>query len=101
MPNDISKNIEADSGYRDWLVQLKDKLRSVQIKAAVAVNREMLQFYWELGTDIVEKQKSASWGDRFLPLLSRDLFAEFPEMKDFSRNTIWLKRSFLRSKNFV
>ena len=59
MPNDVSKNIEADSGYRGWLLKLKEKLRSVQIKAAVAVNREMLQFYWELGADIVEKQKTA------------------------------------------
>ena len=74
----------AFSGYRDWLIGLKDKLRRVQIKAAVAINQEILLFYWELGADIVEKQKSASWGDRFLPLLSRDLFEEFPDMKGFS-----------------
>jgi predicted nuclease of restriction endonuclease-like (RecB) superfamily len=96
MPNDVSKNIEADSGYRDWLVQLKDKLRRVQIKAAVSVNHEMLQFYWELGADIVEKQKKASWGDRFLPQLSRDLFAEFPEMKGFSvSNLKYMRQWFL------
>jgi predicted nuclease of restriction endonuclease-like (RecB) superfamily len=96
MPNDVSKNIEADSGYRNWLIQLKDKLRRVQIKAAVAVNREMLQFYWELGADIVEKQKSSSWGDRFLPLLSRDLFSEFPEMKGFSvSNLKYMRQWFL------
>ena len=43
------KGIEIDSDYRNWLAQLKDKIRSVQIKAAIAVNSEMLQFYWELG----------------------------------------------------
>ena len=96
MPKDVSKNLEADSGYRDWLIQLKDKLRSVQIKATVAVNREMLLFYWELGADIVEKQKSASWGDQFLPLLSRDLFAEFLEMKGFSvSNLKYMRQWFL------
>jgi len=67
MKNDSNVNVKADSDYRDWLAQLKDKLRTVQIQAAIAVNREMLQFYWELGADIVEKQKSVFWGDRFLP----------------------------------
>lgn len=98
MLNDASESrmIEADSGYRDWLVQLKEKLRRVQLKAAVAVNREMLQFYWELGADIVEKQKNTLWGDRFLPLLSRDLFAEFPDMKGFSvSNLKYMRQWFL------
>jgi predicted nuclease of restriction endonuclease-like (RecB) superfamily len=96
MANDVSENIEADSGYRDWLFQLKDKLRRVQIKAAVAVNREMLQFYWELGADIVHKQKSASWGDGFLPQLSRDLLEEFPEIKGFSiSNLKYMRQWFL------
>ena len=96
MAIDVSKNIEADSGYRDWLAHLKDKFRSVQIKAAVAVNREMLLFYWDLGADIVEKQKSTSWGERFLPQLSRDLSAEFPEMKGFSvSNLKYMRQWFL------
>ena len=86
----------AFSGYRDWLIGLKDKRRCVQIKAAVAINQEMLLFYWELGADIVEKQKSASWGDRFLPLLSRDLFEEFPDMKGFSvSNLKYMRQWFL------
>jgi predicted nuclease of restriction endonuclease-like (RecB) superfamily len=96
MSNDVSKNIKADSDYRDWLFQLKDKLRRVQIKAAVAVNREMLQFYWELGADIVLKQKSASWGNGFLPHLSRDLNEEFPEIKGFSvSNLKYMRQWFL------
>jgi len=66
--------------------------------AIIAVNSEMLQFYWELGAEIVEKQKSSSWGDRLLPQLSRDLSAEFPEMKGFSVSNLkymrqWLYRS--------
>ena len=86
----------AFSGYRDWLIGLKAKLRRVQVKAAVAINQEMLLFYWELGADIVEKQKSASWGDRLLPLLSRDLFEEFPEMKGFSvSNLKYMRQWFL------
>ena len=64
--------------------------------AIIAVNSEMLQFYWELGAEIVEKQKSSSWGDRLLPQLSRDLSAEFPEMKGFSvSNLKYMRQWFL------
>ena len=34
--------------YRQWLGELKSRFRQVQLKAAVAVNTAMLQFYWEL-----------------------------------------------------
>jgi predicted nuclease of restriction endonuclease-like (RecB) superfamily len=74
--------------YKDWLKELKTKVRQVQLKAAVAVNQELLKFYWELGADIVEKQVSAAWGSGFLKQLSQDLTAEFPEMKGFSKRNL-------------
>mgnify|MGYP005847406119 FL=1 len=96
MGNDAIMSIKSDSGYKDWLSQIKNKLRNVQMSAAVAVNREMLRFYWELGSEIVEKQKSSSWGARLLPQLSRDLSAEFPETKGFSvSNLKYMRQWFL------
>jgi predicted nuclease of restriction endonuclease-like (RecB) superfamily len=74
--------------YVNWLAELKRKIRSVQIKAAVKVNAELLNFYWELGAEIVEKQTNASWGDGFLHQLSKDLVSEFPEMKGFSLSNL-------------
>lgn len=81
-----------DRSYRDWVKGLKDKVRAVQIKAAVRVNTELLTFYWELGREIVEKQQHAQWGDGFLKQLSADLSSEFPEMKGFSRRNLELVR---------
>ncbi len=82
--------------YRNWLKELKQKVRQAQIKAAVKVNTTLLEFYWELGADIVEKQKSASWGSGFLKQLSKDLTAEFPYMKGFSEaNLNYIRRWFL------
>lgn len=78
--------------YRQWLATLKSRIRSVQIKAAVAVQTELLQFYWDLGADIVERQKYSSWGDGFLKQLSTDLMADFPEIKGFSRRNLELVR---------
>ena len=72
------------SEYKDWIGELKQRIRQSQIKAAVKVNTELLQLYWQLGGEIVEKQQNAHWGDGFLKQLSADLMTEFPEMKGFS-----------------
>ena len=80
------KNVVAilDPEYRDWLNTLGVRIRSAQVKAALRVNSELLRLYWSLGAELVEKTKTAKWGDGFLSSLSRDLLAEFPEMKGFS-----------------
>lgn len=70
--------------YSLWLQQLKERIRSAQIKAALRVNAELLGLYWQLGTEILDKERSAPWGSSFLPQLSKDLNTEFPEMKGFS-----------------
>ena len=71
-----------NSEYKIWINELKKQVRSVQIKAAIAVNSELIKFYWDLGKSISEKQ--AEWGSKFLENLSSDLQDEFPEMKGFS-----------------
>ena len=80
--------IQVNKDYAAWIGELKLRIRQSQIKAAVKVNTELLQLYWQLGSDIVEKQKDAKWGDGFLKQLSQDLSAEFPEMNGFSLRNI-------------
>ncbi len=84
----MSNLIHINKDYAEWFGELKLRIRQSQIKAAVKVNTELLQLYWQLGSDIVEKQKDAKWGDGFLKQLSQDLSAEFPEMKGFSLRNI-------------
>lgn len=67
--------------YKLWLNDLKGKIRSTQIKAAIAANSTLIAFYFELGRAIAEKQ--SKWGSKFLENLSRDLNSEFPGWKDF------------------
>lgn len=83
-----SNDLLLTTEYRSWLKDLKEKVRLSQIKAAVKVNSTLLEFYWELGADIIDKQKSAAWGSGFLDQLSRDLVSEFKEMKGFSKNNL-------------
>ena len=56
--------------YRQWIVSIKQRVQASQIKAAVAVNRELLELYWFLGEQILEKQQTAKWGDGFLGQMS-------------------------------
>jgi len=82
------KNIIHNVEYKQWITNLKTKVQQVQLKAAVAVNQQLLLFYWELGADIVEKQKKTAWGEGFIKQLSRDLMAEFPDIKGFSERNL-------------
>ena len=82
--------------YRQWLIDLKRRIRQSQIKAAVRINNELLRLYWDLGHDIVVRQMEAAWGSRFFEKLSKDLMIEFPGLKGFSSTNLkYCKRFFL------
>lgn len=80
--------------YKTWLTELKNKIRSVQIKAALAVNSAMIEFYWELGKIIAEKE--AVWGDKLIEQVSKDLKKDFPDLKGLSNSNLkYCKRFYI------
>ena len=81
--------------YRAWLLQLKEQIRSSQIKTALKVNAELLSLYWHLGTEMLDKEKNTEWGDKLIPQLSKDLLNEFPEIKGFSRSNLYYMRQWV------
>jgi predicted nuclease of restriction endonuclease-like (RecB) superfamily len=99
----MNGDLIVDKEYKAWLADIKLKVRDVQLKAALKVQTELLNFYWELGADIVEKQTQAKWGDGLIDQLSRDLMGEFPDIKGFSRrNLMYIQKWYLfyHSANF-
>lgn len=88
----MKTDIQNHNDYKDWLSQLKSKFRQTRLQAAIQVNVALLEFYWELGADIVEKQQQSAWGKGFLNQLSQDLMAEFPEIKGFSKRNLQVIR---------
>ena len=80
--------------YKNWMTDLKQTIRKNQIKAAVQVNETLLRLYWEMGREINERQKNSKWGSGFLSQLSKDLMAEFPDMKGFSLTNLQRIRRF-------
>ena len=83
-----NKQSMVSADYHEWLGTLKSRFRQVQLKAVVAVNVELLSFYWELGAAIVTQQATQAWGSGFLETLSQDLMREFPDMKGFSKRNL-------------
>jgi len=82
--------------YCDWLRNLKQQIKTGQIKAALSVNSQMIMLYWDLGKQITEKQENAQWGSGFIEQLSKDLREEFPEMTAFSYDNLrFVKRFYL------
>lgn len=82
------------TSYSSFLTELKTRIRSCQIKAAISVNREMIDLYWEIGHQILRKQHSEGWGRSIVERVSKDLRRVFPEMKGFSSRNLWDMRRF-------
>lgn len=84
----MKSEIILNKEYKEWLLNIKEKILSSQLKAAVRLNSELLVLYWELGAMIVEKQSISKWGDGLLKQLSKDLQSEFSNIKGFSETNL-------------
>ena len=82
------------AGYADWLADLKGRIHSAQQRATLAVNRELLLLYWQIGRDILERQAAQGWGAKVIDRLAQDLRSAFPDMKGFSRANLMYMRAF-------
>jgi predicted nuclease of restriction endonuclease-like (RecB) superfamily len=80
------------NNYLDFLSDLKARIQARQARAVLAVNRELITLYWEIGQQIVERQEKAGWGDAVLTQLERDLKKEMPDLEGFSRRNLYRMR---------
>jgi len=84
----------AITGYEQLLSDLKNRITSARTRAALAVNRELIILYWQIGHDILERQKRDGWGSKVIERLANDLRHEFPDMKGFSPRNLKYMRKF-------
>src|SRR5947209_13252695 len=80
-------------GYAELLEELKGRFRTAQLKAALSVNREMIQLYWDIGRLIVERQEREGWGKGIVDRLAKDMQKAFPGLQGFSPRNVWRMRS--------
>jgi predicted nuclease of restriction endonuclease-like (RecB) superfamily len=85
---------ETPTGYADWLADLKTRIHTAQQRATLAVNRELVLLYWQIGRDILERQAKQGWGAKVIERLAHDLRTTFPDMKGFSPRNLKYMRAF-------
>lgn len=85
-----------DEDYVQWVKELAVRYRRCQIKASIKVNQEMLQFYWDLGHDIVSRHAENKYGSKFYASISRDLQSLLPNIEGLSeRNIRYCKKFYM------
>jgi len=80
--------------YTNFLEEIKSKILQSQVRASIAVNRELIQLHWWIGSEIFKRQENEKWGSQVIERLCKDLQATFPGLKGFSRSNIFSMRAF-------
>jgi hypothetical protein len=70
--------------YPQFLAELKKRIQGPQIRASLAVNRDLVFLYWQIGREILARQERERWGAKVIDRLAIDLKRAFPDMKGFS-----------------
>jgi predicted nuclease of restriction endonuclease-like (RecB) superfamily len=81
------------AGYDVLLADLKTRIRTARVRAALAVNRELVLLYWSIGREILTRQKEQGWGAKVIERLSEDLRGEFPDMRGLSSRNLKYMRA--------
>lgn len=88
------KSLPLPDNYNHFLHSLKERIQRAQVKAALAVNQELILLYWQIGGAILARQRDEGWGAKVIDRLARDLKKAFPEMKGLSRTNLLYMRAF-------
>jgi predicted nuclease of restriction endonuclease-like (RecB) superfamily len=80
--------------YAALLTSIKERIQTAQVRAAVAVNQELVLLYWGIGREILARQEQEGWGKNVIPRLSKDLSSAFPEMKGLSPRNLGYMKAF-------
>jgi predicted nuclease of restriction endonuclease-like (RecB) superfamily len=85
--------------YKDFLEKAKTQIYATRVRAATAVNRELIALYWWVGEHIVKSQEKYGWGRSVVERLSQDLKAEFSHKTGFSPQNLWYMRQLSEQTN--
>lgn len=85
----MSQLIHIDKEYKQWIQLLSQRYRQSQVKASLKVNQVMLQFYWQLGDEIVNMHVEDRWGEGVMQSISQDLKGELPGVSGLSPTNLY------------
>ena len=80
--------------YKNFIGEIKNKIRNSQYEALKTVNRILIDLYWGIGQEIYNQQQEKGWGKSIVEVLSKEIQKEFPDVKGFSSSNLWRMRNF-------
>ena len=86
--------LENNKSYKELLIDIKIQINSSQQRALLAVNKELILLYWNIGSKILEAQDKEGWGAKIIETLSKELKNEFPDLTGFSSRNLKYMRNF-------
>jgi predicted nuclease of restriction endonuclease-like (RecB) superfamily len=90
-------HIENNSNFTTFIKEIKSKIYSAKSKAILSANRLMIELYFQIGKEIVNKQESFGWGKSIVEVMSKELKDEFGEKSGYSSSNLWRMRNFYLS----
>lgn len=91
--NKMAKELQIPPGYAALLTEIKERVRSAQVRASFAVSRELVLLYWSIGREILVRQDAEGWGTKVIERLAKDLGVEFPRVEGLSLRNVKYMRS--------
>ena len=79
-----SRADELPAAYPQFLAEIKARIGAARTRAVLAVNSELIQLYWEIGHEILERERREGWGAKIVDRLAVDLRRELPDITGFS-----------------
>jgi predicted nuclease of restriction endonuclease-like (RecB) superfamily len=90
----MSPPVSKSPEYQSLLDSLKKRIQEAQVRAGLAVNRELVLLYWSIGREILSRQQVQGWGARVIDSLAGDLRHLFPDMQGLSPRNLKYMRAF-------
>ena len=87
----MSNELTHNPGQFDEVIHIIDNARS---RAMKAVNAELIQMYWEIGSYVSGRVKNGGWGKSVVADFSEFLQAHYPGTRGFSAQNIWRMKQF-------
>jgi len=88
------KNEILNKDYTNFIIELKQKIYSAKSTAILSANRLMIELYFDIGNEIIQKQEKFGWGKSIVEKMSKDLKNEFGEKSGYSTQNLWYMRQF-------
>jgi predicted nuclease of restriction endonuclease-like (RecB) superfamily len=90
----VNKGLTDKKQYIDFLTEVKDRIKGAQYEALKSVNSVLISLYWDIGKNIVRRQKMYKWGKSVVEALAMDLQKSFPGVSGYSKDNLWRMRKF-------